>query len=268
MSGSRARWLVLAAALLPLLAVVPARADETGPAAAATYSSRLGTVVGATRPEGRLHVGAALGQETDRTYLRFDAPAPFTVAIELDADGTTAPETAAVLACAVPAGFDPGAADPAEVDCDDAPTATVADGVLSFEVARDGDIALVPTGDGTWHLAFAADAPTATFEPAPPATTTTTSQVAASPPPSFVTPSGPLGVALPDLSPPPVAAGQAIADQAQVTTPPTPGVVGVPAGSSGFRYGAVFALPLVLLVVVGLAGDGLTRPVRLREEAS
>jgi hypothetical protein len=265
MSGSRARWLVLAAVLAPLVAALPARADETGPSASATYASGLGTVVGATRPGGSLHVGATLGQETDRTYLRFDAPAPFTIVVELDADASSSPEIAEVLACAVPDGFDPDATEPAAVDCDGAPTATVADGALTVEVASDGDIALVPTGDATWHVAFAPDAPTATFEPAVPSTTSTT-RASASPSPSFVAPSGPLGVALPDLSPPPVPVGRAIADQAESVPPPVVAAAPVAASASGFRYGAVFALPLALLVVVGLAGDGLTRPVRLREE--
>jgi len=82
MSGSRARWLLLAAALAPLLLAPPAQAEETKPSASATYSTSVGSVVGATRPAGSLHIGTAVGQETDRTYLRFNATAPFTISIK------------------------------------------------------------------------------------------------------------------------------------------------------------------------------------------
>lgn len=270
MSGSRARWFLLGATLAPLLLTAPAWAEETRPSASATYSTGLGSVVGATRPEGSLHIGATVGQETDRTYLGFDATAPFTISISPDPDaGTSSPETAEVLACAVPAGFDPEATEPAEVDCEGAPTAKFADGVLTVEVAKAGDVALVPTGTGTWHVGFEADSAVAAFEPPEPATTTTTTVTSGvsggDRGPTLTPPSGTGGVALPPITtPPPMAAGSAIADAAEV--PVAPVVVATSGSSSGFRYEAVFALPLVLLVVIGLAGDGLTRPVRLREE--
>ncbi|MEN3271451.1 MAG: hypothetical protein V7636_212 [Actinomycetota bacterium] len=271
MSGPRARWLILAAALAPLLLAGSAGAEQTGPSASATYSTGLGSVVGATRPAGSLHVGATVGQETDRTYLRFAATAPFTISITPDPNaGTSSPETAEVLACAVPNGFDPEATAPAEVDCAGAPTARFANGVLTVEVAEAGDVALVPTGTGTWHVGFAADAAKATFESPAPATTSTTSSFATDSDsgPTLTPPSGTAGVALPPITtPPPSAAGQAIADAAEAPVAPPVATVTTSSGD-GFRYAAVFGLPLVLVVVVGLAGDALTRPVRLREDST
>jgi hypothetical protein len=70
---------------------------------------------------------------------------------------------------------------------------------------------------------------------------------------------------VPDLLPPPAAVGATIADEA-AASPPSVITAVTSGGSTGFRYAAVFALPLVLLIVIGVAGDGLTRPVRLREE--
>ena len=73
-SGSRARWAVLAVLLAVVLGPA-AGADETSPSsptATAWHPSGVGELTAPTYAEGTLHVGAALGQETDRTYLRFE----------------------------------------------------------------------------------------------------------------------------------------------------------------------------------------------------
>ena len=291
-SGLRARWAV-PAAVLALLAASAAGADETGavrPAAAAWYPSGVGTVIAATYPEGTLHVGAAAGQETDRTYLRFELPAvpddaylqAIAIAIPVRADaGTSAPEAAVLLGCAVPGGFDPDASTPPAVDCDGAPEATfLAGDAPAFSLslpapsrATHVDVALVPGGGDTWHVGFDGPdgdgAPTmvATYdEPAPRATTTVANRDV--PPPTQSPPDRPVALPPPPLTPPPVASGAAVADESTQAAP-TPAAAPLPVSTTpGFRYTAIFLLPLALLVVVGLLGDGLTRPIRLREDAT
>ena len=298
-SGSRARLALLVAVVAGSLAA-PARAEDSAPvppAAEAWYASGPGTILAPLRPAGTLHVGAAGGQETDRTYLAFDVSdadevdgVRLTVPVAA-ADGTQAPETASILACRVSGTVVDGAGDdPPEVDCDGAPTASLVDGdapafTVDLPPPTDGiiQVALVPGGGDTWHVAFdsrdrddgrpatvvVSSPPAAAPTPPAPAPTPTTSP--APTPPSQAPPAAaPVARdsaaprALPDLTPDPVSPGQVVADEAAA---PPEAVTTVPAGgSSPFRYPAVFALPLVLLVVLGLAGDGLTRPVRLRAE--
>ena len=299
-SGSRARLALLVAVVAGALAA-PALADDSAPVAPtaeASYASGVGTVLTPLRPAGTLHVGALAGMETDRAYLAFDIAGVagadevdgvrLTVPVSPD-DGTQSPETATILVCDVAdairdGGRDGGGDDGPEADCDGAPTARfVAGAEPTFTVdlpAPTDDllqVALVPGGEGTWHVAFdrrerdggqpatvvvSSSEAAAPAPPAPPPVTVPPASPSFAPP----IPDGPaLQPALPDLTPAPVSPGQAVADEA--TAPPTP-VASVPiVGSLPFRYPAVFALPLVLLVVLGLAGDGLTRPVRVRADA-
>ena len=286
-SGSRARWAVLAVVLAVLLGPAVG-ADETSPApasAAAWHPSGVGALTAPTYAEGTLHVGAALGQETDRTYLRFELGSvpddadveEITVTVPVDPEaGTASAETAVILGCAVPDGFDPEAAEPAPVECDGAPEATFVAGAapsftLSLPAPTDGvglDVALVPGGGDSWHVGFTTATAVVSYD-LPATTAPTTRPVRQTVQPSFSQPTGREPIALPPITAaPPAASGGAIADEA--AAPPPAAVTGVPIGgsSSGFRYAAIFALPLALLVVGGLLGDGLTKPVRLREEAS
>jgi hypothetical protein len=298
-SGSCARLALLAAVVVAALAA-PAHAEDSAPvppAAEAWYASGVGTVVAPLRPAGTLHVGAAAGQETDRTYLRFEVAGAagdgavdgvrLTVPLAME-DGTQAPDGAVVLACGVPGTVADGAGDdPPEADCEGAPAATFVDGdapalTVDLPPPTGGvvQVALVPGGGDTWHLAF----DSREREGARPATVVVSSAPAVSPvapapparpdplpprPPAVapITLDTPPPLALPDLSPDPVTPGQVIADEAEASSPTA--VITVPAGgSSPFRYPAVFGLPLALLVVLAVAGDGLTRPVRLREAAT
>ena len=299
-SGSRARLALLVAVVAGSLAA-PARAEDSAPvqpAAEAWYASGTGTLLAPLRPSGTLHVGVAGGQETDRTYLRFDVSGAvdgdevdgvrLTVPVAVD-DGTQAPETAEILACRVSGTVaDRTGGDAPEANCDGAPTAVFVDGdepafTVDLPPPTDGviQVALVPGGD-TWHVAF----DSRTREDARPAAVVVSSRPATSPTPPTPAPTltptptppsptpapgepvildSPPGLAVPDLTPAPVSAGQVVADEAAA---PPAAITAVPTGgSSPFRYPAVFALPIVLLVVLGVAGDGLTRPVRLRAEA-
>jgi hypothetical protein len=279
MSGPRARALLLGAGALLLGLAATAAAEESSPAApaaAAWYPSGVGAVTAPTYAEGTLHVGALAGQETDRTYLRFEPALPegasvdgVSVRVRVDPDaGTSSPETAAILGCAVPGGFEPESAEPADVDCDGAREAVFADGVFTvdLEASADGiDVALVPTGGETWHVGFTDASAVVSYSVAAAVGTTTT----AAPSPIPSAPSRPAvggPIALPPITvPAPSAAGQAIADQAAL---PAPVVAAAGEDTSGFRYAGVFALPLALMLIVGVAGDGLTRPVRVRKAAT
>lgn len=286
-SGLRARWAVLAIVLAVLLGPA-AGADETSPSpasAAAWHSTGAGALTAPTYAEGTLHVGVALGQETDRTYLRFELGSlpddadvdDVTVTIEVDPEaGTSSPEAAVILGCALPDGFDPEATEPAPVDCDGAPEATFAAGsapafTLTLSAPPDGavlDVALVPGGGDSWHVGFTTATAVVAYDlPATPSATTTTPARSAVQP-SFPAPTGREPIALPPMTvAPPVASGGAIADEAAATNPAA--VTNVPiGGGSGFRYSAIFALPLALLAVGALLGNGLTKPVRLREDAT
>jgi len=292
-----------AAVLAGLLAASAARAEDAPPAepaAEAWYPSGVGAVTAPVRPAGTLHVGVVGGIETDRAYLRFDLPAPasdqrvagarLTIPLAADA-GTQSPESAVVLACTVEGDVpDGGGGEPPETDCGGAPTATYEEGdVAALSVvldvapgARTVAVALVPGGGDAWHVAFdgrerAGGRPaTLTVSLAEERRPATGAPSASPPPPPAATPT-PGSPALPsfapfpapalDLSPPPVAAGRVIAEEAETAGSQT--VTAVPAGGTvGFRYVAVFGLPLALLVIVGILGDGLTKPVRLREEAA
>jgi hypothetical protein len=167
------------------------------------------------------------------------------------------------------------APEPAPVYCDGAPKATFTAGdapTLTLDLpATDAttiDVALVPGGGDTWHVGFTtASAVVAYGVPAAAPPATAPPRPASSPSPGFVTPAPGAPVALPPMTVAPAAPGGIVADEAQAATPQA--VTGVPVGgTSGFRYSAVFGLPLALLVVGALLGDGLTRPVRLREDAA
>ena len=289
--------LVLLAGAAPILLAGTAGSEESSPVppqAEAWYTSGLGAVAAPLQPAGTLHVGMAGGQESDRTYLRFELGAlpddaevdGVTVTIPVAADaGTQAPDSAEILACGVPSGFeDGGGGDPPEVDCEGAPQASfVAGDTPSFTIqvsvpagASTVDVALVPGGGDGWHVGFdsrnreggSPATATATYEVPPPAsspapaTSVPAGQPSVGPAPTPVTGGPPL--ALPDLDAAPIAAGQVIAGEAEVTA--RPAVTSVVA-SPGYRYPAIFAVPLALLVVVAIAGQGLTSAVRLREDA-
>lgn len=281
-------WMLAIVAATPVFGASPAQADETEPTAAAAeawYPTGLGQAVAPLRPEGTLHVGAVAGQETDRTYLRFDLPslpadaelvtAALTLPVAADA-GTTTPEAAEIHACAVPDGFVDGDDEPpAKVDCTDSPTAAFQVGdVPSFtiEVAsliRDDaiEIALVPGGDGTWHVAFdgrsrnGGTPPTITASYSTPTTDTTTPAAPSGTESVFAVPPTPT-MSVPE---PTASSGQAAASDGDVPT--ATAMPALTAASGGrFRYPAIFGLPLALLIAALIAGDGLTRPVRLRED--
>jgi hypothetical protein len=261
------------------------------PAAEAWYPTGIGVVAAPLYPAGTLHVGAAAGQETDRTYLHFDLPAPssaaevegvtLTVPVSADA-GTRAPEAAEIAACRVSGQIeDGGSGEPPAAECDGAPAATfVAGDEPSFTVdltALAGhasvQFALVPSGGDQWHVGFdsrrrqggrPATVTVSYTEPLSATTTTVSPTTVPHPlapsPPTFEPPSGNPLLDVPDVSPGPVAAGQVIAEEAEASS----SVQTIVTPDSRFRYPAVFGVPLALIVIVAIAGDGLTRPVRLR----
>jgi hypothetical protein len=287
----------LALALVLAAITAPAGAQESRqvlPAGEATYHRGLGLVLSQTYPRETHHVVLTGGEETSRAYLRFELPeqeddvvlgsVTLTVPLAPDA-GTTAPETAQVDICPVPGGLEDGAAEAPEAVCDGAPRARfeaeprptlIAD--VTRLVRNDRiDLALVPTaGGGDWHVAFDSRAReggspalvTLSFEEVPTPSAPTDLDV---PSPAVEAPAAPsIGggtISIPDLSPPPAAAGQSIAQEAGASDASSRRATPAAAlGDAGFQYPIVFALPLVLLVAIGVAGHGLTRPVVLPEE--
>jgi len=282
-ASSRRGWLALVVTLLAVVPGADAGADE--PDAAVWFPSGAGSVTAGTYPEGTLHVGVVAGSETDRTYLRFGLdggdPSSAVLTIPIDPDaGTFSPEAAAVAACAVPGGVEDGATTPPAVDCDGAPLATVADGdaptltvdVTSLLAGDELHVALVPVVEpgASWHVGFTTADLAVTRSSPPPASP---ASPPASPPaatPTTVSTPATIAVA-PAPLPTPASSGATVAEQASppTTIAPPAAVPVVPLGTAtggGFRYPIVFALPLILLVAIGLLGDGLTRPVRVAAE--
>ena len=294
MGSNKGRVTVAAAAALIAISTgaLAQEGRDVQPDREATYHSGAGLLLSQTYPPGTLHVGMTAGQETSRAYLGFQLPdadldtAMLTVPVAADA-GSSAPETGQVSVCVVPGGIEDGADEAPEADCDSAVIAEfrpspqpvfVAD-VADFVTAGRVDIALVPTGGDNWHVGFDSRARQG-GSPAALAVSFVEEDAASAPmsrpgdfsPPEQTPPQSALGggvFSIPDPSPPPVAAGQALAEEADVTDAVTRRAAPAAAtgGGGGFQYPIVFALPLVLLVAIGVAGDGLTRPIVLREES-
>jgi hypothetical protein len=269
-------------------------------------------------PPDTLHVGATAGAEEARTYLQLDLsrlpagtkPSGGTLLLPVASgdDGTRAPETAELRACAVKAevtDVEGSFATPPEVDCEaaSAPATFVpaeGENPAAFTVdlaalttasqgeVRTGALVLLPAAGSAppqnWHVAFSnrtrtgegvvpisaaiafvstavdssrAKGPTVApppFESAPAVDSTSiSSDLDAGV--SFAAPA--LSAEAP-LLPPPVAQEGA---PAPVAAAPVQQQV-VPAASfvqEGFRYPAVFLLPLLLAVGAGWLGRAMTR---------
>jgi hypothetical protein len=264
-------------------------------------------------------VGVNAGTEEARTYLQLDLgtlpagtkPSGGTLLLPVataTGDGTRAPETATLQACAVTAevtDVDGSFAPPPEPDCAAAtapavfvpgaganpPAFTVDLAALAAgwaAGATPGALALVPAAEtappDSWHVAFSDRTRTgegvapiraalafvsASVDtrvappprvPAPAFTTSGTGGTA----PSFDSAAGGTGTsfaapvleAAPLLPEPVALTGQAPVAAAPVQQQAVPVASFVP---SGFRYPAVFLLPLLLAVAVGWLGRALTR---------
>ena len=270
-------------------------------------------------PPDTLHVGVNSGTEEARTYLQLDLaklpagtkPSGGTLLLPLagSRDGTRAPETAKLRACAVTdevTDVHGSFAAPPKVDCESAsaPAVFVAaqgEDPAAFTVdlaaltaaweagAQPGALALLPA-EGTappqsWHTAFsdrtrtgAGVVPISAALSFVSASVDTSSQAApavAPPPfepapaPAFASGSGSVDVgpetafAAPELSAQTPLLPAPVAQAAPAPVPaPVPQQV-VPVAQSfvqgGFRYPAVFLLPLLLAIGVGWLGRALTR---------
>lgn len=256
-----------------------------------------------------LHIGVNVGVEEARTYLQLDLtrlpagtkPAGGTLLLPVatgPSDGTRAPGTAAIQACAVKAALksaNGSFATPPEADCKTAsvpalfvpatgtnPAAfTVALAALANawqESATPGAVALLPAADtappASWHVALSdrdrrgdgvvpitaslafVSAAVDTFDTPPPF----------APPPPFEP--APAFVAPPafdtgtSFAAPPAVVDQP-APEAPAPAPVTqPAQQVVPVASvveAGFRYPAVFLLPLLLVIAATWVGRALTR---------
>jgi len=260
-----------------------------------------------------LHVGVNAGQEEARTYLQLDLgqlpagtkPSGGTLLLPVadgGNDGTRAPETAKLRACAVKSevkDVDGAFTAPPEVDCEiatapanfvpatgDKPAAFTVDlGSLTDAWqgdVRPGAIALVPAAEtaapDSWHVAFSDRTRTgAGVVPISAALVFVSTSVDTSgdqapvvePPPfeSAPAPAFDSGAFSGDSGGSPSFAAPAITAETPLLPAPAPVAAPdqqvVPVAQSfvqqGFRYPAVFLLPLLLAVGAGWIGRALTR---------
>lgn len=266
-----------------------------------------------------LHVGVNAGQEEARTYLQLDLgklpagtkPSGGTLLLPIAAggnDGTRAPETAKLRACAVKVevkDVDGAFTAPPQVDCEIAtapamfvPAAGGKPAVFTIELSsltdawqgdvRSGAIALVPAAETaapeSWHVAFSDR--TRTGQGVAPisaalafvSTSVDTSRdvapavepppLEAAPAPAFDSgsfssdPGGSTSFAAPALTAetPLLPAPAEVSGPAPVAAPVQQAVpVAQSFVQQGFRYPAVFLLPLLLAVAAGWIGRALTR---------
>lgn len=266
-------------------------------------------------PAKTLHAGAAAGQEESRTYLTLDLtalPAGTTltggtlrVPVGSSQEGSVAPDTATLQACAVKGSFkddvNGSTAAPPAVDCKQATSkakyiAAVGSSPAMFTVdltpfatawasgAITQSIVLMPaagTAPGsTWHVTMSAHdrdvaapmhisalvtyASMTSVTPAPLQDTT-------APPPAPASGTGSASFAVPPLAP--IASNQTPTSSVPATTPVSapqaPAVAPVqrfqPRAAitvGGFRYPAVFLLPILLAVICGWLGRALTRDLQ------
>ena len=248
-------------------------------------------------PEETLHVGLSSGRETDRTYVQFDLsdlPSGATledgtlaVPVSGPEDGTEAPESAEMQACLAAAPIDEARgsyAAPPEADCNISSAARFSDGsfridlapfVQSWQNQSRVALAIVPSGaaesGASWHIAMSS----ARRSGGSPMRATFGYEVPASLPsrglserpaagPSLLIEDGddstdvtlPLAAAPTPGLPEPAAAPVPASESAGSQQPPAPAST-----TTGFAYPAVWLLPLTLLVVGGLLGRSLTRPI-------
>jgi hypothetical protein len=269
-------------------------------------------------PPDTLHVGVNAGTEEARTYLQLDLatlpagtkPSGGTLLLPVAGsdDGSRAPETAKLQACAVKGeveDVDGSFATPPEIDCESAsapatfvpaegenPAAFTVDLATLTAVwessGQPGAIALLPAEEvappESWHVAFSdrtrtgedvvpitaalafvsasldtdsEPAPVVApppFEPAPPQSFDSSSSggIDFDAGTSFAAP--PLSAEAPLPAPVAQAAPAPQSAPAQQQVVPVASFV-----SSGFRYPAVFLLPLLLAVAAGWLGRALTR---------
>lgn len=253
-------------------------------------------------PAGTLHVGVSSGSETDRTYVEFDLSdipsdaslegGTLVVPLAGSADGTSAPESAELQACLVTVAVEEANgsyASPPETDCSVSTLARVADNTVRLDLGplarrwtagSRAALALVPSprsidNGASWHLAISS----AKRGSGTPMSASVAYEVPAAAPapdpdvrpaagPSLLTADGATTDAtLPLAADPP--AGLPEADAPEVALPPRTGGSGaspIPsvATTTGFAYPAVWLLPLALLIVGGLLGRSLTRPIVVR----
>ncbi|HVT20350.1 MAG TPA: hypothetical protein VHE57_03025 [Mycobacteriales bacterium] len=248
-------------------------------------------------PEGTLHVGAALGVEISRTYLR---PALYalppgavltggTATVPIDPDlkaGTINPGGAHVQACLATApvtdGVQGGLEDPPAVNCNvstkvattrngDAFTVDLAPFITAWRSGKPSyGLALLPADKlgtvGVWQVAMnGRGVPGGSHVSYSLTYTLPAADVgtAASPPPSPV-PSAPPVVEAPPVVPPAVTTTQPPVAPPLLAQPQQVALV----RTTGFKYSAVFLVPLAFLFALAFLGRTFTRDATPRGAAS
>lgn len=256
-------------------------------------------------PADTLHVGTSGGNETARTYVEIDlggVPSDAQIVggtlsvTPAGADaGSVRPEDAAITACLTTRPFAPerGKFGPPHppTDCAVSSNATFADGVFTVDLAPFADswansgfaaLALVPTeGEAdAWHVAIAAKervggvpiTATLTYVDEEDVEAPASVDLPPAAGPSLLSDDldeGTTSETLP-LAPEPTG-GLPAADEPEVALPPLRGGPATPVVAvdrTGFAYPAVWLLPLALLLVGGLLGRALTRPISVTTTAA
>lgn len=298
----------------------PAVASESGTANASTSTEAWYTTTGACAdpvdctaapeppvyPENTLHVDIKAGKPTAATYLQFDTSAlpigaeisggKLTLPIDTEpSDGSLAPETAKLVACAVTEPIQEAngsAAEPPKTDCKavsapaqfkegKAPAFTVdlAAFASQWSQTSEAQLALLPAPKAesereTWHVTFwgkenknAKAAPiTATldyaasdedfFPPLDDAVAPDLFAPAAPPPPPAM---DPLDEPAPQAAEPPAVKS---APEKAEEPPAEPAPQAMPTlREVGYAYPAAWLMPLALIVGFGLTGHALTKNV-------
>jgi hypothetical protein len=267
----------------------------------------VGQPPGGPYPAGTLHAGVVAGQEESRSYLLLDLaaiPAGTTISsgtlrlpVGATEDGSRAPDTATLQACAVKGSLkddiDGSTEQPPEVDCKAATSPAkyvAAAGTLpaAFTVdlapfaaawssggATSAGIALLPASDtaptSAWHVALSAHDRQVAAPMRITATVTYGSATGDFEAPSTLPPletsvgTGTTSFGAPPLAP--VATPQlpaAVTPDAPAVAPQAPPVAPVQqvqavASVGGFAYPGVFLLPILLAIVAGWLARALTR---------
>lgn len=253
----------------------------------------------ATYPAGTLHIGAAAGSESARSYLALRHPLDATtdvtggtLRLPLDTnpiDGSIAPDLAKVEACTttVPIkAVDGATTKPPAVDCNGAPASQII-GTPAVEldinlapIARRLEkpgtgIALLPVLSlgATFDVTVSTDQRPKGSHTTPVLILDTVAKASPASPPASPSPSPSTadgtgtGVIPPIAAPPTPLPAQASQAPSESAPEPViaPRLVSLPSHAKGFDYPAVFLVPLLVLAALLGFGRQLTRPLTRRK---
>lgn len=249
-------------------------------------------------PAGTLHIAAAAGSESARTYLSLRQPLAQGVVIKnallrlpLDTsttDGSVAPDLAKVKACTTTVRIktvSASTASPPAVNCTDAPTSRVIGTPvreldidlrpIAGRLATPGtSLALLPVLSlgATWNVTLSSDQRAKGSETTPVlllstvAADTGVPTASPTPTPSSSEPAVVPPVVIPSVPAPPQASEAPAGPASEPVIAPE--AMSLPSRAKGFDYPVVFLVPLLVLAGLLAFGRQLTGPLTRREDRS